>query len=76
MKEKKSTQFKKYLDFSAIGLEMGLSVILAVFAGIWLDRYFQTKPFLLILFILFGFAAATRSLIRAIKLLKKHENQS
>jgi ATP synthase protein I len=53
------------LRFSALGLEMGICVGLGYGAGWWLDRRFGTQPYLMLLMILLGIAAAFRGLIRA-----------
>ncbi len=53
------------LKYSALGLEMGVAVIIGYGLGWWLDRKFGTKPYLTIVFLLFGIAAGFRGLIRA-----------
>jgi len=59
--------FRKYLRFSTIGLELGLSVLIGLFGGMYLDRYFGTDPWLLILGLLFGMGAGFLSLFRLLK---------
>lgn len=53
------------LTMSAVGLEFGLSVIIGLLFGRWLDGKAGTDPWLMILFIVFGFAAGIRGLMRA-----------
>lgn len=62
-----SSNFKKYLRFSTIGLEMGLAVLAGLFAGQYLDNRFGTEPWLLLLFMLMGVTAAFRNLFRLLK---------
>lgn len=50
--------------FSAVGLEMGLSVVIGLLMGIYLDRYLKTEPWMTIIFLLFGVAAAFRVMVR------------
>jgi ATP synthase protein I len=51
--------------YSTVGLEFGLSVLVGLWAGQWLDRRFSLYPWLTLLGIGFGTAAGVRSLIRA-----------
>lgn len=53
------------LRYSALGLEMGVAVAIGYGLGWWLDRRFGTKPYLTLVFLLFGIAAGFRGLIRA-----------
>lgn len=57
-----SNSFKKYLKFSTVGLEMGFSVLIGLFAGQYLDKWLGTEPWLLLLGLLFGAAAGFRRL--------------
>ena len=50
---------------------MGISVGVGVYGGMWLDRKFDTSPYLTIFGILVGFGAAIKSFIRMIKKLQK-----
>ncbi|NIP72152.1 MAG: AtpZ/AtpI family protein [Gammaproteobacteria bacterium] len=60
-------KFRRYLRFSTVGLELGLSVLIGLFVGQWLDARFGTEPWLLLLFLMFGMAAGFRSIYRALK---------
>jgi F0F1-type ATP synthase assembly protein I len=53
------------VTMSSVGLEFGVSVVIAALFGRWLDAKLGTTPWLLIVFIVLGFAAGLRSLIRA-----------
>jgi ATP synthase protein I len=54
------------LQSSSVGLEMGLSVLIGLLAGWWLDDTFGTSPWLMLLFIGFGLAAGFRAVLRAV----------
>ena len=54
------------LTLSSMGLEFGLSVIIGLLFGRWLDGQAGTDPWLMIVFLCFGFAAGLRSILRAI----------
>ncbi len=47
-----------------LGLEVGGSVVIGLAVGFYLDRWLGTQPWMLLLFMALGFAAAMRSLIR------------
>ena len=55
------------LSMSSVGLEMGLAVIIGLFFGRWLDGKAGTTPWLMILFICFGFAAGMKGVFDAMK---------
>ncbi len=67
MGEDKKEIFRLLHKFSAVGIEMGLSVVIGLLMGFYLDRYFKTQPWLTILFIIFGIAAAFKAVLRAVK---------
>ncbi len=49
------------------GIELVSPVIVAVFIGIFLDNYFQSKPVFLIIFLILGFSAGIINVFRAVK---------
>ena len=59
--------FNKYLRISTVGLEMALSMGVAIVAGLVLDRFLGTAPWFILLFFLLGVAAAGWSLFRVVK---------
>jgi ATP synthase protein I len=65
--------WKRYLRFSSIGIELGLSVMIGLIGGQWLDRRFGTEPWLLLLGLLVGMAAGFTSVYRALKELSREE---
>jgi ATP synthase protein I len=67
------SRYTKYLRFSSMGLELGLSVILGLFIGQWLDERYGTAPWLLLLFLLFGMVAGFRSVFRLLKKLQEDQ---
>lgn len=52
---------------ASVGLEMGVSVLIGWAFGYWLDGKLGTKPWLMLLFLLFGVAAGFRGMISAAK---------
>lgn len=50
-----------------VGLEVALSVAVGLFGGAWLDEKFATKPWLTVIGLGYGLAAAGRAIYRALK---------
>ncbi|RJP56853.1 MAG: AtpZ/AtpI family protein [Deltaproteobacteria bacterium] len=71
--ENKRKLFRLIGRYSTIGLEMVISVVIGILFGWWLDRLFNTKPWLTIVFMLFGIAAGFRSLFKLLKDIKKDD---
>jgi len=63
----KPRAFYELLKLSSLGLEMGAAVVIGLLIGIWLDGRFGTDPWLMLLFLFFGFVAAGKGVIRAIR---------
>ncbi len=70
--KKKSPQYKQFVRYSSIGLEMGLCVAIGVTIGYYLDRYFNTSPWLTLIFLILGSVAGFRSLFSLLKDLDKN----
>ncbi len=73
LSENKRDVVKSVLNYSSLGLEMGLCVAIGIAFGYFLDRYFQTYPYLTIIFMLFGIVAAMKTIF---VLLKKIEREN
>lgn len=59
--------FYDLLKFSSLGLEMGAAVVIGLLFGIFLDRKLGTEPWLTFVFLGFGFAAAVKAVVRAVR---------
>lgn len=55
------------LSASSVGLELGLSVIIGLAIGYYLDQQLGTQPWLMLVMLGFGFAAGFRGVLRAVK---------
>ena len=53
-------------EFAGIGVQFALTILVFVFAGVWLDRRLGTSPWLLILFVFVGAAAGVFSMYRKV----------
>jgi ATP synthase protein I len=50
------------LRYSNLGLEMGVAIVVGLLIGLWLDRVFGTRPWLTIVFLLFGIGAGFKNM--------------
>lgn len=67
--------YKTYIKTSAVGLEVGLSVVVGALAGYFFDKHFETGPWALIVGFVIGVLAAGRRLyIFAKAYLKENKN--
>ncbi|MCX7770441.1 MAG: AtpZ/AtpI family protein [Proteobacteria bacterium] len=68
--------FRKYLQLSSIGIEMGVATMIGLGIGWSLDKYiFREKyyPWLTLIFLFFGFIAGIKNALQLIKSLDKKE---
>jgi ATP synthase protein I len=54
----------QYFSASALGIEVGASLVVGMGIGWWLDKFFHTQPWLLVIFTGLGIAAGFRNLIK------------
>ena len=57
----------KWVIFSSMGLELGLSVVVGFLIGGWLDKWLNTEPYFLLIFGVAGIFAGYRSIFRLVK---------
>ena len=57
--------------FSSIGFAVALSIFIGLFVGIYLDRRFETQPWLTLIFLVLGIAAGFRNIALAIQKSRK-----
>ena len=67
---------KSLLNYSSLGLEMGLSVAIGLVAGYLLDSYFKVYPYLTIIFMVFGIVAAFKALYKTLKRIERDERDN
>lgn len=60
-------QLKSAARLSAVGLEVGISILIGALGGYWLDGKLDTSPYLSIAGLLLGAAAATKSLYETVR---------
>ncbi|MFZ1986325.1 MAG: AtpZ/AtpI family protein [Desulfatitalea sp.] len=67
MKRETRRYIKDLAYFSTIGLSVALSIFIGLAIGVYLDRRWETSPWLTLLFLLLGIAAGYRNIGLAIK---------
>ncbi len=73
----KGKNFRKYLHLSSIGIEMGVATMIGVGMGWLIDKYIfedRYSPYITLLFLVFGFIAGIKNVIKLIKSLEKGNN--
>ena len=56
--------WKSGLAVASVGIELGVSIVVGLVIGMWLDRRLDTEPFLTYGFLALGVAAGFRSVWR------------
>jgi len=64
-KQDRRAFFRELGKYSALGLELAISVVLGLAIGYYLDKWLGTGPWMTVVWIGIGFAAGVRSLYRA-----------
>lgn len=59
--------FKNLAMLSSMGITMVASTFIGLLIGIYLDKFFSTKPVFTIIFLIFGIAAGFKSMFETIK---------
>ena len=59
--------FGQLAKVSIIGIEMVVSTFVGLIMGIYLDKYFETKPLLTVVFLMVGISAGFLNVFREIK---------
>lgn len=67
MKKETRHYIKELAYFSTIGLSVALSIFIGLAIGVYLDRRWNTSPWLTLIFLLLGIAAGYKNIGLAIK---------
>ena len=62
-------------EFAGIGLQFALTILVFVFAGVWLDRRLGSSPWLVILFVFLGAAAGIFSMYRKVTAAQRRDTR-
>lgn len=73
-KPKKKKQLNKYIQFSGLAIQMGVTIGLFTVFGVWLDKKFPNNySTFTVIFSLIGVFAALYSVIKQIQQINKEE---
>lgn len=59
--------YTKYLSFVGVPFLLVVAPTCGFFIGFWLDKYFNTKPYLTYIFLVLGIVAGIREFYRLVK---------
>lgn len=71
MKKETGKTFRELGYFASLGMSVALSIFIGLFAGLWLDKKFDTDPILMFIGLALGIAAGFSNILRAGKKGKK-----
>jgi len=71
MKRETRRMAKEMAYFSSLGISVALAIFIGLGIGVWLDRKFDTAPWLTLIFLIFGIIAGYRNIGRIIKRARK-----
>lgn len=63
------------LQYSGLGIQLAVTIVVFFFIGYWLDGVFGTKPILMLVFTLMGFIGGFYSFFLTIQNLSKQEEE-
>ena len=69
-KQPSKTNYRKIAAISSLGLMLPSSIIVGLFLGYYLDKFFGTHPWLLLVFFILGAVAGFYSLLRGLSKFK------
>ncbi|HDZ25923.1 MAG TPA: AtpZ/AtpI family protein [Candidatus Aminicenantes bacterium] len=69
-KKPSKTNYRKIAAISSLGLMLPSSIAVGLFFGYYLDKFFGTDPWLLLVFLLLGIFSGFYSLIRGLSKFK------
>ncbi|MFH1980524.1 MAG: AtpZ/AtpI family protein [Pseudomonadota bacterium] len=71
MKKETRRDLREWAYYSSLGLQVSLSVVIGLGAGVFLDRKFDTAPWLTLILLLMGIIAGFRNIGLAIRKSRK-----
>ena len=67
MSTKEKSLLRQLAEWSAVGLELGISVVAGLILGDFIDRYFKTTPVFTLIFLALGFGGGVLNIFRLMK---------
>jgi ATP synthase protein I len=72
MKNETKTSIRELAYYSSLGLSVALSIFIGLAVGVYLDKRYDTTPWLTLIFLGMGIAAGYRNIGFAIKKARKY----
>jgi ATP synthase protein I len=63
--------FKDLAYYSSLGISVALAIFIGLGVGVWLDRKFDTSPWLTLIFLVLGIIAGFRNIALVVKRARK-----
>jgi len=73
---KKNKHFESLGLASMMGIHLVSGVIVGMVMGYYLDRYFGTKPWLMLVFLVLGIVAGYKNMFREMQRIQKKESEA
>jgi ATP synthase protein I len=71
MKKETRHSIRELAFFSSLGFSIALSIFIGLAVGVYLDRRFETHPWLTLAFLVIGIVAGFRNIALALKKIRK-----
>ena len=71
MKRETRRAYKDLAYYSSLGISVALAIFIGLGIGVWLDRKFDTSPWLTLTFLVLGIIAGFRNIALVIKRARK-----
>jgi ATP synthase protein I len=65
--KKEDGNLRGLIFLSTMGMSMGISIVFGLAAGYYIDKYLGTKPWFMLLFLIFGIVAGFKNLYKSVK---------
>ena len=64
-----------FFKYSGLGIQLSVTIIVFLFAGLWLDKYFETKFIFTLVFVFLGFIGVFYKISAVLKKLEQEKKQ-
>lgn len=64
-----------FFKYSGLGVQLSVTIIVFLFAGLWLDKYFETKFIFTLVFVFLGFVGVFYKIFAVLKELDEEKKQ-
>lgn len=65
--DKEKGRLRRHASLASVGINLVVATFIGLFIGLYLDKLFDTSPWLMIIFLIFGIAAGFKNLFDQVK---------